>query len=534
MNLSAKKRFMKELLQGIVNHTVDDLISFFLEDSPLSFLRAPAGYGKTACALAYLITEGFAGNRGAIFFRTRTEVNQALRLLSRMINNLPRKTIDHLSVIPLVGKDFYCRYPPEKKSLVKWWCKIIHCNFLSRYRSQELMDLLSQNVYDSLKKYYNIARDLDLCPYYVYQRLSENADIVLTTHPYIIRQSFLNRIGERSIVIIDEAHNLLKSITAKISKREYAQGESLERTIHNQNIDQDRFLAMLFYQRREKDLLILARYLKFQEEEGTIIGERSHLIKIVPPIQIIDRLLSRSKVILMSSTLYPISLYKTLFANKRPVREHIIKGFIRSTSRRKLAILKSGITSKFNERGDKTFWRYTSIIKKIYDSIKENIIVFAPSKNFAENLAKYIGAPILLEEPNRLMESLGISDLKDVPIIISVARSKLAEGIDLSYKGFTPRILLVIGLPFPKITQEDRIIIQFYSKIYNIKEPLLRKSLSLSSMFSALIQTIGRIGRKEKGFAIIVDDRILNFNLGIPVYNNPDQLVADVRSFLVS
>ena len=53
-------------------------------------------------------------------------------------------------------------------------------------------------------------------------------------------------------------------------------------------------------------------------------------------------------------------------------------------------------------------------------------------------------------------------------------------------------------------------------------------------MFSALIQTIGRIGRKEKGFAIIVDDRILNFNLGIPVYNNLDQLVADVRSFLVS
>ncbi|MHA1676744.1 MAG: helicase C-terminal domain-containing protein, partial [Candidatus Njordarchaeales archaeon] len=211
-----------------------------------------------------------------------------------------------------------------------------------------------------------------------------------------------------------------------------------------------------------------------------------------------------------------------------------IKGFMRSTSRRKLAILKSGITSKFNERGDKAFWRYTSIIKKIYDSIKENIIVFAPSKNFAEKLAKYIGAPILLEEPNRLMESLGISDLKDVPIIISVARSKLAEGIDLSYKGFTPRILLVIGLPFPKITQEDRIIIQFYSKIYNIKEPLLRKSLSLSSMFSALIQTIGRIGRKEKGFAIIVDDRILNFNLGIPVYNNLDQLVADVRSFLVS
>ena len=90
----------------------------------------------------------------------------------------------------------------------------------------------------------------------------------------------------------------------------------------------------------------------------------------------------------------------------------------------------------------------------------------------------------------------------------------------------------MIGLPYPHIDKETGEILGTYEKFYNLPRGALVDAYRKSEMFSALVQTLGRVGRKEKGVAVIVDKKKKKMGLGIRYLRSIKQLIKEIEKYL--
>lgn len=509
----------EEVLDVIQGNVDEELLNAFNAESKLILIRARAGAGKTFLSLAYSIYQAIMGKKVALFFRTRSEVNQALRIAYEIRAGLAKKSISAPTVIPIVGKDALCRYPPDNKSVIKWWCRIIDCEYLNHKISSDFRDVVKTKQFGNIRDYFILAREMGLCPYFALQLTAAESSIVATTHPYFIKDELFERLGERDILIVDEAHNLIKPVTARISESEYSFTITVADEVEIQNM-----ILGLWRSNRKGKATRVSRYWSFINSAGEVIRVDGEYIRVVPPNELIsERMKSAEKIFILSSTLYPLNLYKKLFAGSNEVETRVYPGFMKSTERRMIVILKIGLTSRYSERGERTYKLYSSVISELVREISKPTIIFVPSKEFAMRLSRELRYDVIMDEK----ELYRVNSDK----VISVMGSRLSEGVDIIMRGGEPRLLIVAGLPYPRRDNEYVEVVKFYARHYRVNAGTLLKTIEVSEMLSRLIQTAGRVGRKSKGAVIIIDDRITRMNLKLPIYISLKNLVRDLNAF---
>ncbi len=504
----------------MVQENVDkELMKAFETDAEITFIRARAGAGKTYLSVAYALYRASEGDRVAIFVRTRSEINQALRIAREIRSRLGDRAKELPTMIPMTGKEALCRFPPENNAVIKWWCRIIDCEFLNHKINDEFRDLIQNQQFSSIREYFIQARDMHLCPYFALQLAASEHQTIIVTHPYLINDELFERLGERDILIIDEAHNLLKPITARINARE------LKGSLRDLNDNEIQNMIINLWRRGDRHKAMkISRVWSFTSSPGEVIRINHEYIKVLPPDELIrERMRAARKIFVISSTLYPINMYKKLFARNIKAEIKIIPGFLRNTKTKIHVILKIGLTSRYKERSEKTFRMYAKVIQEIVNKLNKTTLVFVPSKEFASNLYRELRWTVVLDE----------TDLYQIESehVISVMGSKISEGVDISIGQKEPELVIIAGLPYPRRDKEYLGIINLYTKYYKIDARTLLTTMETSEMLSRLIQTAGRVGRKKKGAVIIIDDRITSIPIKIPIYSNIKELIASLRKF---
>jgi len=513
-----KSRY-EEIIDVIRDNVDKELLSAFETKARVTFIRAKAGAGKTYLSVAYALYRASEGDKIAIFVRTRSEINQVLRIASEIRSRLGARASELPTITPITGKEALCRFPPENNTVIKWWCRIIDCEFLNNKINNDYRELIQNRQLSSIKDYFIQARDMHLCPYFALQLTANENKAIVTTHPYLINNELFERLGEREILIIDEAHNLLKPVTARINEREL----NRSRTDLDDNEIQNMIINL--WRRNQKiRAMRVSRLWNFINSPGKLIRINEECIKVLPPDELIrERAREAREIFIISSTLYPINLYKKLFAKNIDAEIRIIPGFLENTKTRTHAVLKIGLTSRYEERSEKTYKLYAKAINDIVNELKKTTLVFVPSKDFAKNLSKELKWNVVLDE----------NDLYQVETehIISVMGSKISEGVDIYISGKEPELLIIAGLPYPRRDREYLGIINLYKMHYGIDAGTLLKIIEISEMLSRLIQTAGRVGRRKKGAVIIIDDRITNIPIKIPAYSSLRKLINDLKKF---
>ncbi len=509
-----------EEILGVIKGNVDkELLRAFESRSRAVFIRARAGAGKTYLSVAHALYRASEGDKVAIFVRTRSEINQVLRIASEIRSRLGGKATELPAITPITGKEALCRFPPQSTVVLKGWCRIIECEFLNNKINDAFRELVQHTQFISIREYLIQARDMHLCPYFALQLVASDNAAIIATHPYFINSELFERLGDRDVLIIDEAHNLLKPITARISAKEFEESRM--------DLDDDEAQNMiinLWRRGNRRRAIAISRIWNFMRSPGKVIRINGEYIKVFLPNELIEeRMRTAREIYIISSTLYPINLYKKLFMRNIEADTKIVPGFLENTKKKMHAILGIGLTSRYEERDEKTFRLYAKTIHEIVNELNKTTIVFVPSKDFARRLSKELKWDIVLNE-NYLYQI-------ETRHVISVMGSKISEGVDISMGGEEPKLAIIAGLPYPRRDKEYLRIIKLYTKHYKIDARTLLTIMETSEMLSRLIQTAGRVGRKKKGAVIIIDDRITRIPIKIPTYNNITKLIADLKKF---
>ncbi len=505
-----------------------ELARIYLSERRVSLVRAPAGIGKTKSALAVSLILAEKGYRIGFFFRTIKEIEHALSLLQDLLRRIGKS--DKLLVVPVVGKRRLCMFPPENEALIKYWCQILSCYFFTKRSDESFIDRVKAGVYQSIKDYYELAKKYDLCPYYAYSSLAKQASILLTTHVYFIDEDLYEKLGKLDVIFIDEAHNLMIIKTGEISVEDFELGKKLDTMREGR---EDYFARDLWEKKKEALAVAYTRYSSYVRARGFEVKVGDKLVKFnLPANLIMNRLNDVKKIILTSASLYPTSLFNNLFLKDVDSSEKIVlPGMLKGTTLRRMIGLSVGLTTSYKKRNKAILNGYIRLLNLLRSKTGKNMIVFAPSKEIAKEIVRGLSNSLLVEDS----ESVDLGSLKDCEkaIFVSYMRGSLAEGVELNFGYCSPKILVVVGLPYPAVTREMIEILKFYSDELGISFNDLLDAYHLSNMVSALVQAAGRVGRREKGIVLVVDDRLKNLSfLGLPVVNNINKLVSIINGYL--
>lgn len=156
-----------------------------------------------------------------VFYCSRTHSQ-----LSQFINEVKKtKYADPLMIVPLGSRANFCINPLVNRStninIVNDKCAELHksktkCQMSAHSRLEELSeDVLAkvQDIEDIVSK----GKSLKACPYYSSRQSVSQAEIVILPYNILFHRSTRENYGinlRDSVVIVDEAHNLLESVTS--------------------------------------------------------------------------------------------------------------------------------------------------------------------------------------------------------------------------------------------------------------------------------------------------------------------------------
>ena len=472
-------------LLPVKNNTTRRILEILSSDDRLILLRAPAGSGKTLASLSYAIASAINGKRVALFFRTISQVDYALKTISSILRD-ELQAKEELRIAVVVGKVQYCIRPPQGRAPFPMWCSYSKCSLRNvKYGKFSFPDIPS-----SIRYIKNLCRSLHFCPYYFSLTEAPKASLILATQAFFINDNLFDKLGKVDDAIVDEAHGLL-FLHFEINHETYNKGRSLSGTeIGKLSID---------------DAVALSVYEDYVRSEGEEVVLKDKRIKILPPIRLVRKRLEKlSKLIMISATIYPTGLFKLIFARDINARIEVIPGLIKSTRKRKImGIAIRGLSSKHEQRVPKTYNTYARVIRYLINKYGKPALILAPGYEFAREIAKRLGVKVV-KDPSEARDD----------VVISVLRGRMSEGIDVEL-GEPVKLLVIAGLPYMPRTPEFIAIAKIYSRAYGVNFYELARALEEADMVNAVVQALGRIGRRGKGIGIILDERIEEKKFGI-------------------
>ena len=460
----------------------------FLPEEKLILIRAPAGMGKTSVAMAFLFWSCMMGKRGAIFLRTRREVEHCLSIAERINRTLK---LDIL-IIPTPSKRELCVMGLGEDIPIRFMCPAVECERLNRRKYSDIEKALRGTVIPSMRSYIHVLSRGGRCPYIIMKALLPKADIIVGVHEYFSDPYLFSLLGKLDICIIDEAHGFILMHNEfdkdRIEKGRLLVDEFYERGGRNVG----RLIVSLWRRGERDDAISVSQYYQYMQSRGVEVEVDGKIFKIPTPLSIIKERLTRlEKLIVMSSTLYPSRFFEVLFSKGISHKIFVFPGLMKSPTRR-LFILDTILSTRHSERSRDVYIGYAKIIRRIKKRHNSKIIVFTPSYDVARGIARALNARVT-----------------DAPmgedIIVTVYRGRIAEGVEIP-EGYN--VAVMAGLPYPKVTERTLRVLAVYSREYGIDFETLKNAYINSSMISALVQAMGRVGRKGRvGHVYVVDRR---------------------------
>ncbi|OLS23149.1 MAG: ATP-dependent DNA helicase [Candidatus Heimdallarchaeota archaeon LC_2] len=463
------------------------IISSILELPPNGkiMIEAETGSGKTIATLSALLARKKPDQIIIIFVKTINQFNAILREWQRIENKIKSQNevisqTPKFLIISLLGKKRICfdEFQSTNKTIIpctgdtkvhpKKFEKLISKNKRSRLLRGINRKLLTTNA--TITEFTKLLQEKENCPYYNSRSMLQDADIVVTTYPFLKPKLFnkllkqMNINVTNSLILIDEAHNLAFSHPIELTKIQFdvflnffgsnklfevLKNEfrgvrilDIGKLISPQVLDFERkqILDLISIFTKKKMLIQLSNENKFDSELREIIKEsiramksfienlgREDLIITKEYVKIvnlyIDQTLTDQKnaniLVLQSATLTPLDAFRNLLGMPSDTKlldriERDIR-VIRKNPQQFRASYVSAVSSEARFRNNELYERYAGLIVRLQKVVPRHTLVLAPSYNFIENLEKAI---LIILRDDKSPE-----DTQDLEIICETALS---------------------------------------------------------------------------------------------------------------
>ncbi|MCE7741705.1 MAG: hypothetical protein GOP50_04545, partial [Candidatus Heimdallarchaeota archaeon] len=408
--------------------------SILSSEQPL-LISSQIGVGKTAALLASLLSLKKPDEKIVIFVRTKAQINVFLRELS----NIFRQIVKHWDVleshfenfpifVPFLGKNELClkakkNYPGELYTHI---CNLTRCPLKSKTQRATLDDII-----ESVKKLYESFSDViskedilaslnsdKYCPYFFSYFLMQKADVIITSYPFLENNALFTRLYyslgtsvSKTLVAIDEAHNLFKPINQEISKSfienaakelphhvytdilEMIESQSI---IHNKFDDynlkslEDELFTLLQSQLVHNSPPAFYAYIVYHfllSSQNKILlsdGQKLSIVNIQPS-DVLGKFSEARRFALMSGTFEPIRSFQQIFKlpNSKilqvfPPKEEIEAKYY--------VLCNQKLNGKYENRNHEYYVLIASTIHNIFEAIDGHTIVFVPSYKYMNEL----------------------------------------------------------------------------------------------------------------------------------------------------
>ncbi|MBD3193065.1 MAG: DEAD/DEAH box helicase [Candidatus Heimdallarchaeota archaeon] len=530
-------------------------------------IDAETGTGKTVAVLSGVLSGHQDSERIIIFTKMLGQMDVWYRELGQINDNRRKLNYRPLSMIPLVGRHHLCPLVSKvtKQQFSQIGCSLFNCKatrvFYKQKQRFENLEALTAHLIAEITSYIQTGISLSEilwlinhnlsdygCPYLVLQAALKQADIIITTYPFLIRTFLRELLMDRSTVllpkttmIIDEAHNLAKGNIANLTFRivdkaieEVGTHQLLQalvnlrdskKVLHSFNPDSD----LLEDLKMKGEKYLKARFKLGNTETSATLQvvqfladadiaylsiDRRYALYLKDPRKLLEPVKGSKQLILLSGTFRPL----TQFAHFLGVPEGKKIPVISEVLRKNRIILTTSdpeLSMKYKERTKERYLYFGKTIKQLTPHIPGHILVFTPNYEIATIFANLLETNYL-EHPNQEIIKLinAVEGSNEKAIVVAPARGKISEGIEFvrDEKSVISSVI-VAGLPYPPPSPSFLEIIERYSKFWGREQAINYMSYLQAAI--AIRQCLGRMIRSEndRGAWIILDNRITNMDI---------------------
>lgn len=531
-----------------------------LETGRKVFLDSPTGSGKTLMILyASLSVARRHGLKVIVSVRTRAQMNMYLYTLKRWFK-------DKAFAI-LVAKKDSCPLHAGKHGIEGTDIDCTKCPLKNRINVQRVrIELLRSD--DVMKAIVRLNNSIPpICTYYSLRASINYSDVVIVSYPYVfdpsVREPTIADILPDSILVVDEAHNIdripdmyEKKLTRGILEQtlnqvkkyvnetirdivlktlegirnhvlevlEAAENDRLEKVGLEIDID-DNSLELIGeaasdvtyrlsvegiieanWVKRVYDFLVHYRRPGFHVYRYAGPYGKMLVIKPVEPGQLASIINTAWNAVLMSGTLPSAEYIRSSWSIEGEYDYIDVEkeyGPVFPHSRRMWVIVRD-VTSKWEERGLEMAYKYSLIVRRVYEYSRKNVLVIATSYNEANLLSKYLSdLPLFIEKRDSILEDARRYVLENKhSIVLAVASGKLSEGVELVDDNGSSLIdsVVVAGIPYPQPDDYVREHVSILARKMGIT--YFQALMIIAAM--TIRQSIGRAIRRDGDGAIFV------------------------------
>lgn len=573
-----KTLFPYEKIREIQSDFINDVVKA-VEQKKHLIAHAPTGIGKTAAVLSstipYIVEKEFT-----LFFLTSRHTQH--RIAIETLKEIRKKYGTTINVVDLIGKRNMCsQFAADKMgSQFYEFCKVIvekkECEFYENTYSNIGFSFDTREFLEGNKGIFHVEEFLDaarktkLCPYELAILKAKKSNVVVADYSYIfnpsIREAFFrksNKFLEKSVVIVDEAHNLPGRLRDMMSSgvstyvleqalkeaRDYGDAFNVVKKIKEKfdnmcNVENERlvkreefvfedlfeFLPVLdtvaddLSEKKKRSFVSLISeflkswsggdpgYVRYVEKEKLRGKDNFKLhYKCLDPSFLTKEVIDKSLIVLMSGTLMPLEMYKDILGfdfGKAELKEYE-NPFPKEN---RLNLIVPETTTKYTKRSEGMFKEIARKCGNFCDLIPGNVLVFFPSYDLMHTVSTNFmnnGKSVFLErqgmtkEEKEEMLKKFKSYKSNGAVLLAVAGGNFSEGIDLP--GDELKAVIIVGLPLSRPDLETKGLIEYYDERFG-------RGWDYGYIFPAMkkvIQGAGRCIRSEedKGVIIFLDER---------------------------
>lgn len=541
-------------------------------DQKQIFLQAPTGIGKTISTVFPAVKAIGTGLGEKIFYLTaktitRTAAEETFRILRQ--GGLSFRSVTFTAREKICVQEEPVCSPDSCPRAKGHFDRVNDC----------LYEMILKGRACSREEILIAASEHQVCPYQLQRDLSLFADAVICDYNYVFdpQARLKDFFGEGSrkgnyIFLIDEAHNLAERAREMFSAslfradvlemkrrtnkdqfpRLFASLDSLNRSLlfHEKktkeesgfrlldNIDSLAAPVLNLSEQMEafledadnEDREVLNFYfnlLEFMEtaenldqnyrifESTDDTGHMELRLLCVNPASNLQQVLDRGRAaVFFSATLIPVRYYESMLSTREDDYEvYIPSPFDR---RKRLILVGTDVTSRYNMRNDDTYRRYAVYIHEITQAREGNYMVFCPSYRFSEEILNAYQDLYPFDKARILVQEAGMREEEREAFLASFRQASegtkigfvimggiFAEGIDLTGDCLIGAI--VIGTGYPMVTRERELLKNWYQE--NGKNGF-SYAYSFPGM-NKVQQSAGRVIRTadDTGVIALLDDR---------------------------
>ncbi|MBN2454338.1 ATP-dependent DNA helicase [Candidatus Woesearchaeota archaeon] len=427
--------------------------------------HAPTGIGKTAATLTPALKVALEKGLTVFFLTSRhTQHSIAIETLRKM----QEKSGKSFSVADIIGKKWmccqsgvealyskqfhdYCRAMKEDEQC-EFYLNLKKANKLTSEAKKALSIVTMKPV--GTERIVEESKALKVCPYEIAMLAAQKASVIIADYYYLfspgIREAFLKKTGkklEKSIIIIDEGHNLPGRMRELLSERtstvvvgraikeaqKYGKEEEQEflvrfgdilaelaedvpeRIVAKEELKKkisekkyEEISSKLHFsadevreQQRQSFIGSVASFLDVwdKEEKGyaRIIrqypGKYGNAVSLSyacldPAIATAEVIKKAHSAIIMSGTLNPTEMYKDLLGFPAETKETVFSNPFPKSNR--LALIIPSVTTKFSKRNEQQYSRIADISAEISNLVPGNVVIYFPSYKVRDEVHKFL------------------------------------------------------------------------------------------------------------------------------------------------